>query len=403
MSISGILSSAVSGLTFNASRIAATADNLANANTVGYKATEVQGSTLTTRQTSTSAYSAGGVQGRSRADVSVQGLIQASSSATDLAVAGSGFFAVQGSGGETLYTRSGSFKPDNQGFLVNSQGFRLLGYPTDAQGKATGDSLVPVNVTRQGGTADASTKLSLGANLPSDVPVGSRQTVTAQLRDSLGNPVSVSLSFEKTGANQYSLTIGDPASGVTGTAEQGAPGGGAYAATVQFNAEGQVTGGAPPKLSIGNLSSGAADLSVSLDLGGLTQFGRDFVLGRVETDGAGYGNGAGVTVGEDGTVTALFDNGERRPIYQVPLSTFGDPGGLEPLTGNAYRATEASGPATEGEAGAGTIQGGALEQSTVDVGSEFVRSIVAKTAYAFNLETIRAADEMQRELLDTKA
>jgi flagellar hook protein FlgE len=403
VSISNILSSAVSGLTFNAGRIAAAADNLANANTVGYKAADVQAGTLSTRQTSGAGHAAGGVLGRSRAEVDVQGLIQSSTSTTDLAIAGRGFFPVRG-GGETLYTRSGSFKPDDQGYLVNAQGFRLLGYPTDARGTPTSDTPVPVNVARQGGTADGSTRLSVGANLPSDVPVGGSRTVTAQLRDSLGNPVTVNLSFERAGTNEYSLTIADPASGVTGTAERGAPGGGAYAATVRFDSDGRILAGSSiPDLSIGGLSSGAADLKVSLDLGGLTQYGADFVLDRVEADGAGYGSGAGVTVGGDGTVTALFDNGERRAIYQIPINTFGNPNGLESVTGNAYRATEASGMPAEGEADAGLVQSGALEQSTVDVGSELVRSIVAQAAYSFNLETIRAADEMQRELLDTKA
>ncbi|MEO5337068.1 MAG: flagellar hook protein FlgE [Magnetospirillum sp. WYHS-4] len=407
MSLSGILSSAVSGLTLNASRVAASADNLANVHTVGHKAADVQGATLVTRQASATAYSAGGVRGRSRAEVSTQGLLQATSSTTDLAIAGQGFFAVQGRDGGTLYTRAGSFKPDSQGYLVNAQGFRLLGRPTDAQGQATGgDGLVPVNLKRVGGTADATTRLAVGANLPADAPVGDSHAVIAQARDSLGNPVSLSLTFTKTGANQYDLSIADPAGPVAGMAEEGGAGGGAYAVPVTFGSDGRPDGGAVSKLFVGNLSSGAADLSVDIDLEGLTQFGSDFVLGRVETDGAGYGTSSGATVGPDGTVMALFENGERRPIYRVSVATFGNPEGLESLSGNVYRATEDSGAPTlrtAGEAEAGTVEAGALEQSTVDIGGEMVRTILARTAYSFNLETLRAADEMQRELLDTKA
>lgn len=405
MSIGSILSSAVSGLTLDASRVAASADNLANLTTVGYKAKDVQGATLTTRQTSSTAYAAGGVQGHTRAQVDLQGLLQASTSATDLAIAGDGFFAVQDSAGGTLYTRAGSFKPDSQGFLTNAQGFRLLGHPTDAQGQPTSDALTPVNLNRVAGTADATTRLAVGANLPATAEVGSQQTVSAQIHDSLGNALTLPLTFTRTGTNQYSLAIGDP-QGAGGTTEQGAAGGGAYGFAVEFGGDGQVVSAQAPKVFVGGLSTGAADLSVDLDIGGLTQFGGNFVLNRVEDDGAAFGTVSGVTVGQDGTVTALFGNGERRPIHRVPVATFGAPNNLEALSGDVYRATEASGAPTLRQAGsaeAGTVEGGALEASNVDAGGEMVKSILAQTAYGFNLATIRAADEMLRELLDTKA
>lgn len=427
MSITQVLSSAVSALQLNANRVAAAADNVANARTDGYKAVDVQGATVATKQGTATSYAAGGVRAVSRAAVAVQGLLQPSPASTDLAISGQGFFAVQetGSGG-TVYTRAGSFSPDSQGFLVNAAGHRLLGRPTDAQGTVTSEALRPINLQAIGGTAEATSRLTLGANLPADAPVGGSERITAQIHDSLGNPITVTLEFTRAGANRYTLGIGDPigpGGGVAGTAEKGGAGGGAYTVGVLFNSDGGLAGfdqngdgtvdaASAPALYVGGPATGAADLNVALNLGtagghdGLTQFGSDFSLGFVDDNGGPKGEPAGVVVGQDGTVTALFDNGATRPVYRVPLATFSNPSGLDARTGNVYVATEGSGApvlGTAGEGPAGEILGGAREQSTVDVGTEMVRTILASTAYKASLATIRTADEMQRDLLDTKA
>ena len=139
MSLFGALSSGVSGLTAQSSAMGAISDNITNVSTVGYKSTQVNFASLVTKQTSGVFYSAGGVQSKPRQDTGVQGLLAASSSSTDIAISGQGFFVVNEASEPTvddafLFTRAGSFFMDNQGFLRNTSGYYLQGWPVDAEG-----------------------------------------------------------------------------------------------------------------------------------------------------------------------------------------------------------------------------------------------------------------------------
>jgi len=425
MTISGVTASAVSALTANATRVAAVADNVANVGTVGFKATEVRTTTLVTGQGAGGGFAAGGVRTVARSSVGVQGLLESSSSPTDLAVAGRGLFPVEGPAGGRLFTRAGAFSPDGDGFLANTAGFRLLAFPTDGAGQPTGSTLEPVNLDRVGGTAAPTTRLGIGANLPANAAVGDSVNVTARVRDSLGNALDVTLNFRKAGPNRHTLTIGDPvvAGAVAGTAREGGAGGPPFAVDVVFNGDGSlqgfdtdqdgtVDGGTPPILHVDGLSTGGADLDIALDLGsaggldGLTQFSGGFTLGFIDSDGARFGTVSGVDISSDGSVTALFDNGESRAIYQIPLATFANPDGLQAKTGNVFAETAASGQAllgTPGSGANGTVQAGALEQSNVDLAGEFANLIQASVAYGFAVAVLRTADETFRALLDIKA
>ena len=118
-----------------------------------------------------------------------------------------------------------------------------------------------------------------------------------------------------------------------------------------------------------------------------------------------YGNYTGVSISEDGIVTALFDNGETRAIAQIPIATFVDPNSLEALSGNAYIATTSSGVAslhTAGEGGAGTVSSSTLEQSTADIAEEFTDMITTQRAYSAASKIITTADAMLEELLTIK-
>ncbi len=412
MSIGSGITSALSALSLNARRLGAVADNVANVATDGYKAVDVRASTVTTSQ-SGEAYAPGGVTGFVKPSVAHQGLLQSTTSATDLAISGRGFFAVDTPGGPVRFTRAGSFAPDADGNLVNSAGFRLLGHATDAGGDVASDALAPINLNRIGGTADATGTVRVSANLPADAKVGDAVSIDVQIRDSLGNPLNLSLSFEKTGTNRYILGIADP-TGATGATREGDAGGGAYQVDAYFNGDGSlagfdadqdgtIDGSAPPDAFLTGLSTGAADQAISLDLDGLTQFAGGYQLGGVSADGARYGNVSGVNVRPDGAVTALFDNGERRTVAKVPLATFSNPDGLSRAAGGAYGPTDASGEPLYGAAGAGSIQSSALELSTTDIGGEFVRAIVAETAYRFAAKVVRTGDDMSKTLMDIKA
>ncbi|NQU60143.1 MAG: flagellar hook-basal body complex protein [Rhodospirillales bacterium] len=231
MTLFGALSSGVSGLTAQSSAIGAISDNITNVSTVGYKNTQVDFQTLVTKQTSATFFSAGGVQSKPRQDTGVQGLLASSSSATDIAISGSGFFVVNEASqptinNEFLFTRAGSFFQDNDGFLRNTAGFFLQAWPTDAAGvvvPANTSLLVPnqnvistdfletVNLNRVGGTAAATSSIAIGANLPSNDASGVERKTDVQFFDSLGNATSMSLIKTKsTVDNKWDLTIDPP-------------------------------------------------------------------------------------------------------------------------------------------------------------------------------------------------
>jgi flagellar hook protein FlgE len=138
---------------------------------------------------------------------------------------------------------------------------------------------------------------------------------------------------------------------------------------------------------------------------GITQLAGEFQLNYLQQDGAKFGNFSGVSIGSDGIVTALFDNGVTRPVYMIPLASFTNPNGLQSLSGNSWIATDFSGNPTlrqAGDAGAGQINSATLEASTVDLGTEFTRMITTQRAYSSAAKIITTADDMLNELLNIK-
>lgn len=234
MTLFGALTSGVSGLTAQSSAIGAISDNITNVNTIGYKGTQVDFQTLVTVQTSGTFYSAGGVQSKPRQDTGVQGLLQSSTSQTDIAISGSGFFVVNEASAPTLsneflFSRAGSFFQDDEGFLRNTAGYYLQAWPTTASGVVTTnntaltipnqnvistDFLATVNLNRVGGTATATSTIGIGANLPSTDTVGTTHKTDVQFFDTLGNANTTSLTYTKgTADNQWDVAI-TPPSGV---------------------------------------------------------------------------------------------------------------------------------------------------------------------------------------------
>lgn len=247
MSLYGALFSGVSGLQAQSSAMGAIADNVTNVNTVGYKGTDVEFQTLITKQVSLTAYAPGGVQSKPRAGIDVQGLMQASTSSTDVGISGQGFFIVNESsspesGDIYAYTRAGSFKVDKDGFLQNTSGWYLNGWPlmtwdnstqastvtigSDTYMKAykndSGDTvyandnivdstnLKPLNLNTIGGTATASTTVAMGLNLPAGDAVGDSHKTDVQIFDSLGNPHNLNHTWVKRASNAWGYEIIPP-------------------------------------------------------------------------------------------------------------------------------------------------------------------------------------------------
>jgi flagellar hook protein FlgE len=234
------MASGVSGLTAQSSSMGAISDNITNINTIGFKGTKVNFQTLVTKQTSSTFYSAGGVQSRPRQDTGVQGLLQASTSATDIAISGRGFFVVNEAArpttaNEYLFTRAGSFFQDSEGYLRNTAGFYLQGWPTNANGTVvpanknltvanqniiSTDYLASINLNRVGGSAAATTTIAIGANLPSNSTSGSTQKTDVQFFDTLGNANTASFVYTKTNRdNQWDLAIAPPSGTAVATIE----------------------------------------------------------------------------------------------------------------------------------------------------------------------------------------
>ncbi|MCK5546036.1 MAG: flagellar hook-basal body complex protein [Rhodospirillaceae bacterium] len=411
--LAGMLGSIISGLNYNSQRVGVAADNISNVSTTGYKAASVKSSTLVTGQTSINAYSAGGVQTVSHQLVDVQGIIGASTSKTDLAVSGSGFFAIKSSpsSSEILYTRDGSFKPNNEGFLVNSSGYYL-----QANNPSTGN-LEALNVNGTVGAATATTDAKISVNLPAGANVGDAQTINLQAFDTLGGELSVPVTFEKKSTSVFTLSVGDIIDNNSGatisTPTEGNVSGPAYSVDVFFSSDGSIGGydtdsdgvidsTSPPGIYLSFSTRPSGDISINADLTGTTSFAGDFTINSIEANGAAYGSYNSVDISSDGTVSASFNNGQSRAIGKIPVATFTNENGLEALSGNAYRETTASGSVNlqnAGSAGAGTVQGGALEFSTTDIGSEFVNLILSRNAYSASLKALSTAEEMSTALI----
>ncbi len=441
MSISSALIAGVSGLAANSTALGVISDNIANANTVGYKKTNANFSTLVTRTSGISGYSAGGVAPVARTQITDQGLLEGTGSETDLGISGDGFFVVSESPQNTgaissvLFTRAGSFTTDNSGFLRNAGGYFLQGWPVDNNGNFTANPsdltlLEPVQVDQLGGTAEASTTVQVDANFQSSTAISAQEatynaatnnmasgtvtpdfTTSIQVFDSQGGIRTVNLSALKSSTpNEWHAELHvTPAAQVTGTDGQIATG------TIAFTTDGllDTTNTSAAFLNSININWVASlgittpqpitlDIGVGSSAGGLTQFDSPSSLLSSQVNGAVFGNLSGIEVNESGRIIAVFDNGIQRDIYQLPLATFVNPNGLQREQGNAYAITNLSGNFSlkvPGVAGAGLISSGTLEASTVDLAEEFSELIKTQRAYSASTRIITTADEMLEELI----
>ncbi len=439
MSLYSALYAGVSGLSAQSSAMATVADNITNINTVAYKGVEAQFRTLVTDGRTSASYSAGGVAAAPLAQVSKQGLLQASGSSTDLAIDGGGFFITRtglNANDPVSYTRAGSFKPDEEGYLRNSAGLYLYGWRLDATGGYTNtgnlDQLTPVRLTDLVGTAAPTNKLQAHINLQSSAAnydpatTGAYSagkmadgTITPQFSrsftvyDSQGSGHEVKMSFLKTAANEWQMeAYAVPASDVT---VAGPTPGLLRSGTVKFNGDGSLnlagsSAGLFDPLNV-TYTNSSSSVPITLDMGkngatnGLTSFGDPSSLVTGGTNGGTLGNIAATEVSKDGVVSAIFDDGASRQVFQLPIATFPNPNGLTRVSGNAYSSNRASGSMTmnpPGQLGAGKISSSTLEASTVDLAGEFTNMIRFQRAYSASSKIITTVDDMLREVSDLK-
>jgi flagellar hook protein FlgE len=443
MSLFGALQTGVAGLDANSVALNITSGNIANVNTVGYKDSVANFSTVLAGLTGDPEDS---VIATSSQNVTEQGTPTSTSIATNMAISGNGFFVVSNtadgsttsnSSGATTsslyYTRAGDFTPNANGDLENSAGYTLLGWPLTSTGSIPTNStdLVPVNVNALSGSSEPTTTMTLQANLQASTTAYSGTYAagdmasgavtpdfekTIDIYDSQGGEQPLEVSYLKTGADQwnYEVTYQGDASNLTGTTNNLVASG-----TVTFNADGTlasvasndgsstVSGGAISLNIPWSTSSGLASQPLTIDMGtldsssGLTQYDSASTLVSSNVDGALFGNLTGVTIGTDGIVTANFSNGLSQNIYQVPLATFANPDGLSAMSGDAYQTSVNSGTADINQAntgGSGSIDSNAVEASTVDLATEFTNLITTQRAYQASAQIISTASSMLNDL-----
>lgn len=441
LSLYSALYAGVSGLGAQSSAMASVADNITNINTVGYKGVTTEFRTLVTDGRLKSSYSAGGVTAAPQAMISKQGLLQASSNQTDLGIDGAGFFVVRNGddpNSEVAFTRAGAFKPDLQGFLRNTSGYYLQGWRLDPQGGFTNTgnltALEPVRLSELTGSAAATTRIQLRANLKSDQavfagpgvydPNTAGQTmasgnVTPHFRrsfdvfDSQGTAHRVTMGFLKTAPNRWQAEIfAEPPGDVSGTV---LPDGILRAGEVRFNANGSLdVANSTPGLFAAltpTWTNQAASEPIDLALGtqdnldGLTQFGGESALISSSVDGGLLGTISSIEVSKEGIVSAVFEDGTTRAVFQLPIATFQNPDGLTRLSGNAFSVSSASGSVAinrPGALGAGAVSSSTLEASNVDLAQEFTNMIRFQRAYSASSKIITTVDDMLQELSNLK-
>lgn len=454
MSLGSALNASVSGLRAQSAALSAVSENIANASTTAYKKREISFESLITSSSAATSVNqvGGGVTFGTSQRITEQGLVQNTGRVENIAINGLGFFVVtdditnQPSG--YTYTRNGDFRTDEAGLVINNEGMVLLGQRTDINGLVTAanandlNSLVPVDFGTVSGTAGATTLASMELNLPAEsgiyvAGVGPEYVTALEVFDDLGVGHTIGVTFRKTAvntwdmiyANPYQTALG-PASPQTGFLDVD-PGtaGVQLTRTLTFNGDGsvnQIDGAAAGTFTVtmddgvagaggaGNpLTTGANPLSFTLDLGtttlfdGITQFASnsstpDMSITTIEQDGVRFGQLAGVEIDDDGLVTALFDNGVRRPIYQIPIATFPNPEGLTNIKGTVYDENENAGNFNlrqPGEGSAGSIVPTSLELSTVDQSDEFNKMIVAQQAYSSAAQILSTVDDMFETLI----
>ena len=438
MSLFGTLNTGVSGMAAQANMLSTIGDNIANSSTVGYKSATVAFETMLGNQT-TSDYTSGGVQSKIRYGIDNQGTLTASTSVTDLAIKGSGFFVVQGPNASTALTRAGSFVTDTSGNLVNTAGYKLMAYNLTDGSSATANGtggLQVINLSKQELSASPSQTGSLqfnvnsnstpvdAGNLPSANPDTAGTVATADgsaktsivAYDNLGNAVTLDVYLTKSQAGTPATTNPDGTT-TPGTPDQweatvynqaAANGTGGYSSgplsteTLNYDTTSgkltSVTSGGTTQTSPLTLSIGVPNgKTLNLDLSKTTQLAATFTPGTVAVDGSAPSKLDHVTIGTDGTVTSVYANGISQATYRIPLADVPSPDSLTALTGNVYQASLASGNMTIGTATQGTlgeIDSNNLENSTVDLATELTSMISAQRSYEANSKVIQASSDL---------
>lgn len=442
----------LSGLNAAAKNLDVIGNNVANANTVGFKGSQAQFADVYASSVGGSAGSSAGI-GTKLATIAQQfsqGNITSSNNSLDTAISGQGFFQL-GTATSTApqyYTRNGQFQTDSNGFIVTSEGMRLFGVdhtgvpgplqiPTaQIPARATGTSEKPnimcgLNVDARGKVTAEAADQGPGATVPPG-PAGAfrfnptdpttyNNSTSTTIYDSLGNPHVATLYFQKSnpsvGVNPWNvyLTIDNelqPPQAVPTVPASAVP----LGAGLQFDTTGKLPPGTlltmaaaylPPLASPagGGIAAAANPMTLTFDFSESTQYGSAFGVSSMIQDGYTTGMPSGFNISPDGTILGRYTNGQSQKLGQVTIANFSNPQGLQPLGNNRWAATSMAGvplPGTPGTASLGVLQSGAVEDANVDLTGELVSMIVAQRVYQANAQSIKTQDAVLQTITNLR-
>jgi len=400
----------VSGLNAAASNLDVIGNNIANANTVGFKQSTAQFADV---------YAGSKIGLGTRVNAVVQsftnGNISSSGRNLDVAISnGNGFFRLVNADGQVYYSRNGQLNRLDDGTLVNATGLQVTGYPAGTT--AGGAAPQPIVISNAQMPPQATTNIAAQFQLdsrsavptnafasdpttvPPTVPDSSMFSYSTAMTvyDSLGNKQQLTAYFGKAGpnaagGNDWNMNVTDAAGNILQTV------------TLSFDNNGRMTGTTPanPTITL-PAANGAAAMTTALNMTGSTQFGDDNDPKKIVQNGFASGALVGYSVQEDGTILGSYSNEQTLSLGQIAMARFGNTEGLKPEGDNVWSATGSSGQELLGVAGGamGTLKSNAVEDSNVDLSGQLVNLIVAQRNYQANAQTIKAQDTVLQTLVN---
>ena len=429
MSISNAMQAGVSGMSANAQSINRISENIANLGTDGYRRTFSQMVTSTT-SSPTMGLAPSGVRAVDGVDMMRDGSVRITNRPTDLALTGPGFFAVSKTVNETVesnyaLTRAGSFEADADGNLRNAAGYYLAGFPYGNDGtvgvvdRGIFGDLETVNIADVTMAGSATLQASVSGNLPSQTTglatPGDPFTSTVTYYTALGNAERMQVAWQPSAVpNNWTLSLSDSTGAAIGQVDVAFSDTGATAGspdTYSNIVDATGTGGFAfdPLLGEATLNMNGQTFMVEFgvpgEFNGITQFAGDYRPLTVDADGTQTGNLVRVEIDDRGDLFGIFDNGERKALYNIPVASVTNADGMSSQDGNVYSITRNSGAlylAQSGDPGIGIMSSGALEGSNVEVAEELTQLIQTQRAYSSSAKIVTTADEMLDETLRLK-
>lgn len=396
----------LSGLNTASRNLDVIGNNIANANTVGMKASRAEFADLVASSLGVGGGNSAGI-GTSVATVSQQfsqGNINITGNDLDVAINGGGFFQLKQPDGSAAYTRDGAFKLDKVGNVITNSGANLMGYPTDTAGTPTSTTIQPLQ-------------------LPTSAPIGAKQTTTIAAEFNLDarapilpvvSPIATTYGTSLTAydaqgvalpVNLYFSKVTPTTAGTDEWAVYNSPSGTSIGSLV-FDASGTLTSSTASNMTLTPAApSIVPPFPVTVDFSKVTQYGAGFAVSNLTQDGYAPGELVSLKIGENGVVTARYSNGQTQATGQIALADFRNVQGLAPIGGGNWSETFASGQPVQGSPGQGKFGGlraGALEESNVDITAELVNMMTAQRAYQANAQTIKTQDQVLSTLVNLR-